>query len=239
MLDTTKDNSVFIEKKNRVKLLSIALFFTLPTSSWSWPSGFYLGGGMGADSANFQQKGYVKIPPDFKIVKKTKLSGSGPFGTVFAGYGFDPGEMFYLAGEVNVKASDAKFRGTNKKSIHKKVSKTTYKANRSWGVSLLYGVIFPETALLYGKVGYVQGSLHVNTSDDSLANENTLRNKVRYGFGVEKRIFINLSARFDYTRISNNRHNKSTVDPYNHVTKKTVVKPNTNQYEFAFLYRFC
>lgn len=225
-------------------MLKSILFITLVTlPSWGasecWGTGFYLGIGTGADTADFARTAHVESTAHgFDVIEKTHLAAQGIFGTVFGGYGWSR-SMFYVGGELNWDPrSSAAFHTSNHEFIHGAKAHTTYEINQSWGGSVLIGTLLEETALLYGRAGYSQGSFHINTTDASLANASKWLNGIRFGFGIAKRIYRNLAMRFEYNHIYYSHQSETVVDLIGSVTKTTTVKPQTNQFEFGFYYTF-
>lgn len=210
----------------------------LPILSWAWAPGFYVGAGLGVDTADFRHKTFPQRRFDFSVINKTQLASQGLLGTIFGGYGWNCG-AFYLGGELNGNASTAHVSMSNHELIHHTLSKTAIKINRSWGVSALPGLLLPENTLIYVRVGYADGSFDINTSDSSLANANMMLNGLRTGVGIEKIIYKNVAIRFEYSHISYQDYNAVVIEPFGNVIKKSVISPVTNQFEIDFDYRFC
>jgi opacity protein-like surface antigen len=228
----------FYREKLMIKKLTLALLLVLPSyGSAAWGPGPYLGAGVGIDTVDFRQSAAIQRPGDFNAANLTELAAKGILGNIFGGYGVRLG-MFYLAAELNASTSSAQFNITNAELLHHNVSQTTYKIDKSWGVGLLPGLLLPETTLLYGRFGYVAGSFQIITNDISLANADTTRNGVRLGLGIEKRLFNNFGARFEYNYISYRNHTESTLDLSSNTHKITTVSPRANQFELDFDYRF-
>lgn len=219
----------------------LSLLCVLPICAWAWCPGFYLGAGLGADSTEYFENAIIQgsnTTGPFNAVNKVDLSAQGVLGSIFGGYGISRG-MYYLAGELNGDLSSAEFKTSNIEFVHNVVSQTTFKIDQSWGVSILPGILLPETTLLYVRVGYAGGNFKINTSDTSLANANTMLNGFRAGVGIEKRIYRNFGIIFDYSHIDYSHYNIFTRDPVSGVTKRTTVSPDANQFEFGIDYRFC
>lgn len=221
-----------------IKKLTLALLLILPSCGFAaWGPGAYLGAGVGVDTVDFRQAAVINRPGDFHAANLTELAAKGALVDIFGGYGFHLG-MVYLAGELNANASSAEFNIINAELLHHNVSQTTYRITHSWGISALPGILLPETTLLYGRVGYVEGKFRINTSDISLANADTSLGGVRFGLGVEKRLFNNIGLRLEYSYISYHNQTESTFDVVGNTSKTTVVSPRANQFELGFDYRF-
>lgn len=79
----------------------LAIPYLLLTTS-GFCSAFYIGGGVGPESADFEQNAHLVEGVVTDVTDKTDLSGWGLFGTLFGGYEFKH-QRFYLAGELNAK----------------------------------------------------------------------------------------------------------------------------------------
>lgn len=221
-----------------LKKIGIALAVALPTCGWALTSGFYLGGGIGADTTQYDQTSYVTRPGSFNVINEVQLGAQGVEGTVLGGYGLCY-KMLYLAGELNGTWSGANTDGSNKELISGTQSSTTYKINRYFGASVLPGVQLPWCTLLYGRVGYARGRFVINTTDISLPNTSQNLNGLRLGLGIDKTVWKNLSLRLEYSHIKYRTFSGTTFDPVGNVTKQTNIQPNANQFELDLLYRFC
>lgn len=221
-----------------LKKLSLVVMLITPLSVLAcWGSGFYIGAGIGSDTTDFNVTSYVSQPGNFNVINKTELAAQGVLGDLFAGYSWHR-NWFYLAGELNGNISSAKFNTSNDELVHSNYSQTSYKINPTWGVSLLPGVLLPETTLLYGRVGYTDGKFVINTTDISLANDKTWLSGLRLGVGLEKRIYNKIGLRAEYSHISYKGQSETVFDPVGNVTKETNVDPDSNQFELGIDYRF-
>lgn len=227
------------------KLIS-AMMFALPLSCWGWGSGLYVGGGLGGDSIDFYNKSYIKQDPTqqlFSVINTTEQAAQGIFGTGFAGYGFVR-EAFYLAGEANINGSTAAFKTTNKEYDHPgmQATYTRTKILPSWGLSVLPGwLLLQDTTLLYGRFGYAGGLFNITTTDSSLSGTNQVLSGIRFGVGIEKRLYKHFGVRLEYNHIIYQSNSVNHVDTSNTAVtyKHSVTTPQTNQFEFGFVYRFC
>lgn len=219
-----------------LKKIITPILFMLSTSCWAWGTGFYGGAGIGVDAVDFRETAYVQNP-NTNVINKTQLAGQGVLGDLFAGYSWSRC-WFYLAGELNGNLSSAKFHISNDEFIHNAFANTTYKIDRSWGISALPGIVLPCTTLLYGRVGYTSGYFDIQTNDISLANASSRLNGIRYGIGLQKQIYRNFDMRFEYSHINYQDHSQ-LVFTTGDTTKKTIVSPNNNQFVLGFIYRFC
>ncbi len=229
------------------KILSVMMCASLPMACWSWGSGFYVGGGMGADTTDYYIKSYIKQDPSQQKFSVINIldggAAQGIFGTLFGGYSIIR-QAFYFAGEANYNGSTAAYTTTNNEFDHStfQSSDTRMKMIPNWGLSLIPGwFMFQDSALIYGRVGYAGSVFRVDTSDTSLADITHTISGFRYGAGIEKRVYKNLGLRFEYNHIIYASSTIYHVDASNGAItpKQTVIIPQTNQFEFGLVYRFC
>lgn len=213
------------------KLSIITLAAVLPHLCYA---NAYLGIGAGPEFANFNQSATV-VNPFTNVKDNTRLAGNGIFGSIFGGYG-GYYQRFYLAGELNGNASSVAFQSSNSEFISGSTSTTHYRVQNSWGISLLPGYEVRESTLLYGRIGYVTGSLKVSTTDASLANVNHAITGFRYGAGVNQNFSEHFSARMEYSDTSYQNTTSRVVTGI--TTKTTTLSPETSQVEFALIYLF-
>lgn len=228
------------------KLFATALMFPAFAYGWglgwgsgTWACGPYAGVGIGVDTADFQQTAYITQPRNFKVTNKTQQAAQGALGDLYAGYSFYNDRMYYLAAELNIAGSTARFHVTNVDKIHGTVSNTKVNINREWGLSVLPGLMLPECTLVYARLGVARGHFRISTSDTSLRNASTERTGARIGLGIDKRVCNNLGLRFEYSHFGYHHHKEKTFDARSITTKKTITYPRTNQFELGLSYWFC
>ncbi len=231
-----------------IKRLHIAaVLFSLTSSCWA--SGFYVGAGLGPDLANFRVTSHVNQVHNgiltFNVKNYEQLSGTGVFGTIFAGYGKKlPGlewcrcklNGFYLAGELNANVSTLRHRNFNSEYVHQVFSTTTYRMRYGFGASIIPGYLYTDTTLFYGRLGYANGNFKVTTSDISLKDINKNLSGFRWGLGIKQSVTPQLAVRVEYSHIG---YNSKTIRTVTAVNKKTQFTPYTNQVEFGLVYDFC
>lgn len=200
-------------------------------------AGFYAGASIGPEGASFSQKAHVFRPSTFDAVDKQQYSGTGFFGSLFAGYGrnFD---KYYLAAEMNGNLSSVKHQRINDEYVNKVFSKTTFKMDNSVGMSLLPGYFLSESTLAYGRIGYANGHLKTVEADPTVRSFNTHRSSIRYGLGVRHALTPRWILMMDYSQINYQSINSSVFDPFGTVTKYAKITPNTAQVGFGILYNF-
>lgn len=220
------------------KKIFAGLLLLIPTCCWGFGKGFYVGGGVGVDAVDFYTKSSVQRLNSFNVVNKTQLAGQGILGDIFGGYSWRYCQ-FNLAGEINGMLSNTQFQTSNEELNRNQIAETTYKINRSWGLSVLPGIFLPGSTLVYGRVGYVGGFFDIETTDNSLADASKMLNGIRYGLGVQKTICRNFDVRFEYSHLHYQSHEETVFEPVGGVTKTTTVSPENNQFELGVVYRFC
>lgn len=214
-------------------------------------AGFYVGAGLGPDAVDYKQKSHVFQPNtnqfdlipatvqqiNFDVIDKAHLSGTGLFGTIFAGFNGLNGR-FYYAGEVNANLSSSSFRASNEEYVHSNFSSTHYKMNNSFGISALPGFQYTPTTLFYGRLGYQNTHFKTQTTDVSLANVSKHLNGFRYGVGIKQDLSEKVALRMDYSRIAYGDVKMATFDALSSTSKTTSIKPNQQLVEFALVYQF-
>ncbi len=223
-----------------MKKALLSIFALAPTCcfAWGWSCGPYVGAGLGIDTADFKETAYVSQPRNFEVTNKTQLAAQGALGDIFAGYGIH-NSVFYIAGELNFSASTAKSHISNVETLHNATANTTIRINHNWGIGILPGILLPQNTILYGRLGYVRGRLHIHTSDISLASIHSTRAGARIGVGLEKYICRNFSLRAEYSHIGYRHRTGRTFDANSATTKKAKLFPHTNQFELGLSYWFC
>lgn len=206
-------------------------------------AGFYAGAGLGPDIVDFRQKAHVLYSnpahpnEGFNVYEKTHLSGTGLFGTLFAGFGAVRGR-YYLAGEVNGNVSSTEFKMSNVETVHHSFSASRYKINNVWGVSVLPGFQVFQDTLAYGRFGYVNGQFKVGTSDASLANVSKRLDGFRWGLGGQRAITQRVAVRMEYSQSFYASAKMSTFDTVSSVSKVTRVSPFQQLVELGLIVHF-
>ena len=220
-----------LRKTSLVGILS--LFLASPSFA-----GFYVGGAVGPEGATFSQRAHVIRPGTFDVIDKEHFSGTGVFGSIFAGYGFNFWGSFYMAGEINGNASSVEYDLVNEEFLHQNFSKTYFTVRYSEGVSFLPGYFLSENTLVYGRVGYINGRLKIVESDPTIPSFNTNRSGIRYGLGIRHAFTPRLTAMMDYSQINYSNVRGTVFEPFGGVTKATKITPNTAQVAFGLIYNF-
>jgi len=202
---------------------------------------FYAGAGLGPEALDFKQQSHiVSFDPahpeqGFNVQDNTHLSGTGVFGTIFAGYGHLNGK-FYLAGEVNGNLSSSRFKSSNVEAIRGTSSASKYEMNDAFGVSIQPGFQYSADTLFYARAGYSNAHFKVITSDSSLANVSKRLDGFRWGLGIKRAINERFALRMEYSQVNYNSASMSTLDPLSGVSKTTKVSPLQQAVEFGLVF---
>lgn len=150
------------------------------------------------------------------ITTNTTTSGSHfgsyrgvPF-NVFAGYGGNVNESFYLAGEVGGTVGNATLNDNG-----------TLKTSYSYGASVIPGVMLSDHTLAFGRVGVV--GTHFSSLD-------TTRAGAQFGLGMQTSLTQNLDLRgeYDYTAYKN----------VNALRFNDSSNPRTDAFNLGLVYKF-
>lgn len=211
-------------------LLSLTLFFSHSIVA----NAPYVGIGIGHETADFKQRATLSRPSTaFK--EKIHFAGRGAFGSIFAGYAGDC-DYLYLAGELNANLSAVKFKASNDEYIHQNFTKTTYKMNRDFGISILPGYLFADCNVLYARLGYVNGKFKINSTDVSIANISKNLCGLRYGLGIKQALSEYFSLRLDYSRSNFKKAKLSSIDGLG--TRRGHIFPQTDKFELGAVFNF-
>lgn len=214
--------------------LSSSLFFIAVSTTHA---GLYIGGGVGSDTVDFKQSSHVYQLDNFNVINQAHLSGTGVFGTLFAGYAH-LNNKFYLAGEINGDLSSTTSKSSNVELVHATVSSTHYKLKNSVGISALPGYQLSLNTLFYGRLGYENALFKSITSDVSLANISSHKGGFRYGLGVKQAVSERMALRLDYSRVQYGKVQFSTLDTLSTTIKDTTVSPRQQLVELGVVFNF-
>jgi outer membrane immunogenic protein len=200
-------------------------------------AGFYVGAGLGPDTIDFKQRAHIFQPRNFDAIDRTHLSGTGIFGTIFAGYGWFY-NWFFLAPEINANFSSVSFDSSNDEFIHQNFNTTHYKIKNSYGISVLPGIQINPNSLLYARLGYENARFKIITTDISIGNASNRRDGFRYGLGLRTNLYRAFDFRMDYSRVQYDTTKLHTFDATSSTTKTTWIKPRQQLLEFGLIYNF-
>lgn len=212
----------------------VAATTALIMSSSAFCSNFYVGAGFGPNFADFEKNAHF-VQGNSNVNDKSHLSSIDMFGTLFAGYGYVH-KHFYLGEELNASISGIDSEASNNETTHLAFSSTNYTMNRSFGASLLPGLLITDKTLLYSRFGYANGNLKITTNDVSLANVNKNLDGFRFGAGIKQMLSKKVSLRLEYSQI--NYASTSMHVAVDNITKDTTITPTVAQVEFGLLYDF-
>jgi outer membrane immunogenic protein len=226
------------EKMLRKTLSTMVGLFVFASSA---EAAFYAGVGLGPEALDFKQQGHIvsfdpaRPEQGFNVQDNTHLSGTGVFGSIFAGYGHLNGK-FYLAGEVNGNLSSSRFKGSNVETIRGTASASKYKLTDELGISILPGFQYSADTLFYARAGYANAHFKVSTSDISLANVSKRLDGFRWGLGIKRAISERFALRMEYNQANYKSASMSTLDPLSSVSKTTKISPLQQAVEFGLVF---
>ncbi|WP_028388461.1 outer membrane protein [Legionella fairfieldensis] len=205
-------------------------------------SGFYVGVSGGPEGASFSQKAHVTratifATGNFNVVDKQHFSGTGGFGSLFAGYSLYYNRL-YLAGEINGNFSTVEYRLVNDEYTHLHFSKTSFTVKSSEGAGLLPGYFLADSTLIYGRIGYANGRINIDDSDPTIHSMRKNRSGIRYGGGIRYDLTPQFTFMMDYSQINYGSLKSHVYEPVGMVYKSTKITPNTAQVAFGLMYNF-
>jgi outer membrane immunogenic protein len=232
------------------KTVITATILSALCSSTVFAREMYLGIGLGPDYAKFQKNSNISQVLDgrleFNAQDDNQFSGTGTFGTIFAGMGTrfkmpytcTPNQDGYLALELNANRSTLKYTMSNDELVHSNFSTTIYRMNHAYGVSLLPGYVYHDATLFYGRLGYARGDLRIITADATIGNSHQYMDGFRWGLGLRQMLSKQFAVRMEYSHVGYRNISLSTLST-NNVAKSTHITPQTNEVEFSIMYLFC
>lgn len=178
-------------------------------------TGFYVGGGIGTGSSNYELGGSYSDPPISASLDLPELGGNGMLGSVRAGYDHQINENFVVGASLDALFSDV----TNDTNVNLSgdfiggVAAETLNLDYELSPSEIYtiavraGYLGNDTTMLYGLVGYsrgtfegdLNGSFSIDGSSESGSTSyNFDLNGMTVGFGMETMLSGNLSLGIEY-----------------------------------------
>lgn len=186
------------------KTLLASVIIALTSGAYAGCPAPYVGAGVGIDNntssdVNTSTFPFVAQPGYFRGV---------PF-SLFAGYGGQFNQNFYLGGEVFWKVGTAEFSDNNG-------MKTSY----GYGASLLPGIMLSENTFAFARVGVIKNRF--TDADDT-------RTGGQVGLGLQTNVTQNIDVRGEYVYTSyssfNNKYGR-------------IKSPTTDSYNLAVIYKF-
>ncbi|GAB4573192.1 MAG: hypothetical protein Tsb008_07340 [Rhodothalassiaceae bacterium] len=161
---------------SRALILGFGLAFgNIAASKASDFSGFSIGLGVGVHDFNITAKN-----ADLRL----KLGDTDTEGVFFAAYDFDITEKMLAGIEFNGAIADANID-------NELVGSGFIFDGSNWGVSARLGTLLTDRLMAYGLLGYQRINIGDNNGFDG----------IRFGGGLEAKLFWNISARAGYSRI--------------------------------------
>jgi outer membrane immunogenic protein len=220
-----------------LRKISLACLCSLVSTSSLVNAAPYVGAGIGPEFGDFGQENHVSSPGAFDVENKVHLSGLGVLGSLFAGYDWNFGK-FNFAGEVNADINSIEAQTSNAEYIHHTFTDSNYKITPTFGISFLPGYFFSDNTLVYARLGYSNTYFQLTTSDASLTDASEHVNGFRFGVGLKKALFNNISIRMEYSQVRYQSISFGTVDNVSRVTDASSIRPQTGQVEFGLIYNF-
>ncbi len=192
-------------------------------------TGSYIGVQTGYGS--YRVNNSINSPAGTSITSNYPASASNWTAGALFGYGKMISSMFYLGGEIFINANNFQqdFSYTNGPAPTTYTNQTLN--GPTWGIGLLPGIRFQESALTYVRLGWNSTIFKTNETATGAVNGNVSNRESGFvfGVGIETLITTNYSVRgeFDHTYYTS----YNTFSVYN-----TVVNPSSNQFMLSFIY---
>lgn len=187
------------------KILLASAITTLSSSVFAGVPAPYVGAGIGINTNTSSSVVTTNGP---NLVSQPANFRGVPF-NVFAGYGGQINQNFYLAGEVFWKIGTAEI--SNNSGL-----RTSY----GYGVSILPGVMLCDNTFAFVRAGFIR---------DHFSNADSTRTGGQLGLGLQTNVTQNIDVRgeYDYTSYSsfNNKIGR-------------VASPTTDSFNVALVYKF-
>jgi opacity protein-like surface antigen len=185
--------------------------------------GFYVGAQAGYDLYRTRVSSDAVFPAVVGLIAPSSISANpvvssnGFVGGLFGGYGELWSDFYYTGIEVFVNGSTAKQAQTltNAAADGSSVQfNTQITTDLSWGISVIPGLKYSDSSLIYGRVGYSQAKLRGQSSatyvEPGLSpvifgyNRKQFVGGLSYGIGIETAIYRNVSLRSEYNHYGYN-----------------------------------
>jgi outer membrane immunogenic protein len=221
------------------RLLIILFSSFLNLNATSLHAKAYIGLGLGPDLITLKQTAHIMSPAPFgfNVIDKKNLSGTGIFGSLFAGIEGQKNKIA-IAIEGNVDISSANYKSSNKEFNNENYSQTQYKMSQGLGLSILPGYLITPTSLFYGRIGYTNTHLKIATNDASLNNFSGRLNGVKLGAGIRQALSEAILIRLEYELSQYKSIDLKTFDALSLVTKNTNIKPRQHQVALSIVAQF-
>ncbi len=201
--------------------------FSLPATAQSVFDGAYIGAqiGMGQTSADGNYEPGTSGNSAFSFSDDE----NGLNGGIFAGYGKNIYQNFWLGGEFAYSRSDAEYKYDDG-TVNGKIEQ-----NETWEIALRPGYLIQPETMVYGRLGLVKTNFDAYASDGTttISGDKTL-DGVRFGLGVEHSLENNFSIRLDasYTNYEDYSISDSTTQ------EKVSIDGDEKLIRIGIAYRF-
>lgn len=191
-------------------------------------SGYYLGGELGLDS--YTSRTHVFL--ENMNVAKLHSSATGGLVNIFAGYGQNFRNNYYLGGEVFAGSRCADDSDT----INTLGSWNTAKfsAGTTYGFGVMPGYRLNSGHLMFLRVGYTRTEFTLKeTSTGAFNNSSKVSNwsnGVSYGLGMQSNLYKDFDVRVAY--------NHTCYNSFTNPTTGTQSTPSSNEVTLGLLYNF-
>jgi len=229
-----------------LKRIIYAGLISLSLVSASYANDFYIGAGIGHQTATIDKKLSITTPDNsYRYYKHDHQPSTGTLGNIFTGYEWNF-DRFYLATELNASLSSLKYHGyfTETEDGINNTSEATYTLRNSYGLSLLPGYQVSDNVLLYGRIGYVKGNFKyaeykTNTGEGERGvTEHEWLNGIRYGLGINTSLSKNIALRLEYDQTRYGTYKDSTFPMPSGQFRQIDLTPFVNQAELDLVYKF-
>ena len=208
-------------------------------SSWT---GFYLGIGGGAGW--YENTHHDEDVPGAISFGPIKNSGSGPLGTVTAGYDYQLAPAWVVGAFVNLDLSNIRGVWNDRSTSGGGAVAGGFRQTSSWAIGERIGYLMTPSMLVYETAGYAQSNFgKVDFFNGAGGNTRFIpaqtMNGLFVGFGVEQVITENLSAmaEYRYTSFGRKAQNRLIVGS-NQFSTNAVQNVTESQLRVVVSYKF-
>jgi hypothetical protein len=184
--------------------------------------GFYIGAQAGYDSYRTRVSSNVAFPavgviPGGSYVANPVINSLGFVGGFFTGWGELWSDFWYTGAEIFINGSSATQSLNVVTSGPTDGSVSAYaniKTDLSWGISVIPGVKYSDSTLLYARLGYSQAKLRGQSTETAAISgvgsagfqfsKKQFVGGMSYGVGIETAIFTGTSLRTEYNHYGYN-----------------------------------
>lgn len=180
-------------------------------TEFSW-TGFYVGGGLGMGSSNYDAGGSysdrVPVPPVSIGLDLPDLGGEGFLGSLRAGYDYQVNETFVVGASFDAAfgkniVNDTSLAVSGLGNIDYEIS-----PSQTYTISARAGYVANTTTMLYGLLGYSRGTFEGDLSGSLVpaAAYDFDLDGITVGFGMETMLTDQVSLGIEYRRTDFERY---------------------------------